>query len=165
MKRLSMGAALGGLAVYLFDPELGEERRERLFSLWRKNRGSAVQVGRAASQAAESARPLARRMTKAVGRGDWAEALDRGRPMVSLSKLIGAAAVGGALVYFLDPVKGSERRQWLLSAWLKMRHSTLEAGRQAARQTAKAVKPHANRVSDQVADASRASSPRPADMR
>ena len=33
MKRLAMGAALGGLAVYLFDPELGEERRERLSSL------------------------------------------------------------------------------------------------------------------------------------
>ena len=111
MRRLTMGAVLGGLAVYLFDPELGEERRERLFSLWRENRGSAVQAGRVVSQAAESARPLARRMTKAVGRGDWAEAFDRGRPAVSLPKLIGAAVIGaavigGALVYFLDPVKG-----------------------------------------------------------
>ena len=137
--------ALGGLAVYLFDPELGEERRERLFSLGRENLGSAVQAGRAAPQAAESARPLARRMTKAVGRGDWAKAFDRGRPSVSLPKLIGAAAVGGTLVYFLDPVHGSERRQWLLSR--------LEAGRQAARQTVNAVKPQAGRVSDQVADA------------
>jgi gas vesicle protein len=145
MKRLTMGAALGGLAVYLFDPELGEERRERMFSLWREYRGSAVQAGRAASQAAESARPLARRMTKAVGRGDWAEAFYRGRPSVGLPKLIGAAAIGGTLVYFLDPVKGSERRQWLLSA--------LEAGRQAALRTPKAVKPHADRVSDQRADA------------
>ena len=145
MKRLAMGAALGGLAVYLFDPELGEERRERLFSLGRENLGSAVQAGRAARQAAESARPLARRMTKAVGRGDWAKAFDRGRPSVSLPKLIGAAAVGGTLVYFLDPVHGSERRQWLLSR--------LEAGRQAARQTVNAVKPQAGRVSDQVADA------------
>ncbi len=152
MNRLTMGAALGGLAVYLFDPELGEDRRERLRSLWRENRGSAVQAGRAASQAAESARPLARRMTKAVGRGDWAKAFDRGRPAVSLPKLIGAAAIGGALVYYLDPVRGSERRQWLLSAWQKMRHSTLEAGRQAAPQAAKAVKPDAGRVSDQVAD-------------
>jgi gas vesicle protein len=144
MKRLTMGAALGGLAVYLFDPESGEERRERLFSLWRENRGSAVQAGRAASQAAESARPLARRMSKAIGRGDWAEAFDRRRPAVSLAKLIGAAAIGGTLVYFLDPVQGSERREWLLSA--------LKAGRQAARQTAKAVKPNASRVSDDVAE-------------
>jgi hypothetical protein len=142
MNRLTMGAALGGLAVYLFDPELGEERRERLFSLWQENRGSAVQAGRAVSQAAESARPLARRMTKAVGRGDWAEAFDRGRPPIGLTKLIGAAVIGGTLVYFLDPVKGSERR-----------HSTLEAGREVARQMAKAVKPHAGRVSDQVGDA------------
>jgi len=146
MNRLAMGAALGGLAVYLYDPELGEERRERLFSLWQENRGSAVQAGRAVSQAAESARPLARRMTKAVSRGDWAEAFDRGRPPIGLTKLIGAAVIGGTLVYFLDPVKGSARRQRLLSAWQEKRHSTLEAVRQAARQTAKAVKPHAGRV-------------------
>ena len=146
MKRLTMGAALGGLAVYLFDPELGEERRERLFSLWRENRGSVVQAGQAASQAVESARPLARRVTKAVGRGDWAQAFDRGRSAVSLPKLIGAAVIGGTLVYFLDPVHGSERRQRLLSG--------LEAaGRQGARQTAKAVKPRAAHVSDEVADA------------
>ncbi len=153
MRRLTMGAALGGLAVYLFDPELGEERRERLFSLWRENRGRAVQAGRAAFQAAESARPLARRMTKAVGRDDWAEAFDRSRPAASLPKLIGAAVIGGALVYFLDPVKGPERRQWLLSTWQETRHSALEAGRQAARQTAEAVKPHRGIVRDQVADA------------
>jgi gas vesicle protein len=153
MKRLTMGAVLGGLAVYLFDPELGEERRERLSSLWRENRGSVVQAGRVASQAAESARPLARRMTKAVSRGDRVEAFDRGRPAVSLTKLVGAAAIGATLVYFLDSVKGSERRQRLLSAWQEKRHSTLEAVRQAARQTAKAVKPHAGRVGDQVADA------------
>jgi gas vesicle protein len=39
MNRLTMGAALGGLAVYLFDPKLGEERRERVFSLWREVSG------------------------------------------------------------------------------------------------------------------------------
>ena len=153
MNRLTMGAALGGLAIYLFDPESGEERRERLLSLWRENRDSAVQAGRDVSQAAESARPLARRMTKAVGGGDWTEAFDRGRPAVSLPKLIGAAAIGGALVYFLDPVKGSKRRQRLLSALQEKRHSTLEAARQAARQSANAATPHADRVSDQVAGA------------
>ena len=146
MKRLTMGVALGGLAVYFFDPELGEERRDRLLSLGRENLGSAVKAGRAASQAAESAQPLARRMTKAIGRGDWAKAFDRGRPTVSLPKLLGAAAIGGTLVYFLDPVHGSERRQWLLSR--------LEAGRQAAQQTVEAVKPpRAGRVGDQVANA------------
>jgi gas vesicle protein len=153
MNRLTIGAALGGLAVYLFDPESGEDRRERLLSLWRENRDSAVQAGRVVSQAAESARPLARRMTKAVGRGDWAEAFDRGRPAVSLPKLIGAAAIGGTLVYFLDPVKGSKRRQRLLSALQEKRHSTLEAARQAARQATQAVTPNSDRVSDQVAGA------------
>jgi gas vesicle protein len=141
MNRLTMGAALGGLAVYLFDPESGEERRERLLSLWRENRGSAAQAGRVVSQAAESARPLARRMTKAVGRGDWTAAFDRGRPAISLPKLIGAAAVGGALVYFVDPAKGSERR-----------HSALDAGRGAVRQLATAVKPLLGLVSNHLAD-------------
>ena len=141
MNRLTMGAVLGGVTVFLFDPELGEERRERLLSLWRENRDSAVQAGRAVSQAAESARPLARRMTEAVGRRDWTAAFDRGRPAVSLPKVIGAAALGGALVYFVDPAKGSERR-----------HSAQEAGREAVRQLAMAVKPLVGHLSNHLAD-------------
>lgn len=153
MKRLATGAALGGLAVYLYDPALGEQRRERLFSLWRENRHTAVQAGRTASQVAESARPLARRMTNAVRRGDWTEALDHSRPAARLPWIIGAVAVGGALVYFLAPVKGAERRQRFLSAWQVKGRSALDAGRSAARQTAEAVKPVVGRVSDQVSDA------------
>ena len=141
MNRLTMGAALGGLAVYLFDPASGDERRERLRSLWRENRGTAEQAGRAVSQAAESARPLARRMSKAAGHGDWTEAFDRGRPAVSLPRLIAAAAVGGAIVYFVDPAKGSERR-----------HSALAAGSAALRQLAAAVKPLLGLVSNHLAD-------------
>jgi len=34
MKRIALGAALGGLAVYFYDPELGESRRGRMSSLW-----------------------------------------------------------------------------------------------------------------------------------
>jgi hypothetical protein len=45
-------------------------------------------------------------------------------------------------VYFMDPVKGSERRL-----------SALEAGRRAFRQVADAVKPLPARVGDHVADA------------
>ncbi|MDQ6721324.1 MAG: YtxH domain-containing protein [Candidatus Dormibacteraeota bacterium] len=142
MNRLAVGAALGGLAVYLYDPELGEERRGRLSSLWQENRESALQAGRAASEAVESARPLARRMTKAMGRGDWARALDRGRHATSLPRLIGAAAVGGLVVYFMDPVKGSERRL-----------SALETGRLAVRRMANAIKPLPGRVGDHVAGA------------
>ena len=141
MNRLTMGAVFGGLAVYLFDPESGEKRRERLISLWRENQDSAVQAGRVVSQAAESARPLARRMTKAVGRGDLTKAFDRGGPAISLPKLLGAAAIGGTLVYFLDPAKGSERRQ-----------SALDAGRGAVRQLATAVKPLLGLVSNHLAD-------------
>jgi gas vesicle protein len=157
MKRLTIGVALGGLAVYLFDPELGEERRERLLSAWRVNRDTASDAGRAAFQAVETARPLARRMTNVVGRRDWAEAFGRSRPAVSVPKIVGAAvgaaAIGGTLVYFLDPVNGPERRQRLLAAWREKRHSMLEAGSRAAKQTAEAVKAQPGRANDQVADA------------
>ncbi len=80
-------------------------------------------------------------MTKAVGRRNWAEALDRGRPAAGLPTLLGAAAVGGAIVYFMDPVKGSERR-----------HSTLDAGRHAFKEMANAVKHPRGRAGDQAAD-------------
>jgi hypothetical protein len=155
MKRLTIGVALGGLAVYLFDPELGEERRERLLSAWRVNRDTASDAGRAAFQAVETARPLARRMTDVVGRRDWAEAFGRSRPAVSVPKIVGAAvgaaAIGGTLVYFLDPVNGPGRRQRLLAAWREKRHSM--AGSRAAKQTAEAVKAQPGRANDQVADA------------
>lgn len=140
MNRLTMGAALGGLAVFLFDPESGEERRERLLSFWRDNQAGAVQAGRAVSEAAESARPLARRMTKAVSSRDWARLIEKDRRKASLWGLIGAAAIGGALVYFIDPAKGAERRS-----------SALNAGRSAVQQVATAVRPVVGRVSDQVA--------------
>jgi Flp pilus assembly protein TadB len=92
-------------------------------------------------------------MTKAVGSGDWAKAVNPRRHAASLPLVIGAVAVGGALVYFLTPVEGAERRQRVLSAWRENGHATMEAGRRAARQTAEAVKPVVSRVSDGVADA------------
>ena len=129
MNRLALGAALGGLAVYLYDPELGENRRGRLSSLWRENRNVALHARRTASQTIDSARPLARRVTKAIGRGDWAPAPDRGRPAASLLGLIVAAGVGGAVVYFMDPLKGAARRL-----------SAIGAGRRAVRRIADMVK-------------------------
>jgi hypothetical protein len=115
MKRLAVGAALGGFAAYLFDPKLGAERRERIIALWHDNKDTAVQAGQTASRALESARPVVRRVTKAVGRGDWAQALEPRRRSASIPKLIGAAAVGGALMYFLDPVRGPERRRSMIA--------------------------------------------------
>jgi len=111
MKRLAMGAAVGSLAAYLFDPKLGAERRERLYSVWTDNKDTAVQAGKTASRAVESARPVALRMTKVVGAGDWAKALEPRRRAFSLPKLIGAAAVGGALMYFLRQAAVTKGRQ------------------------------------------------------
>jgi hypothetical protein len=139
MKRLALGAALGGLAVYLYDPELGENRRGRLSSLWRENRKTALQAGRTASETIDSARPMARRISKAIGSRSWPLVIERGRRATSLSTLLGAAALGGAAVYFLDPVKGSARRL-----------SAVDAGRRAARQIASITEPVRGRVANQA---------------
>jgi hypothetical protein len=129
MKRLAVGAALGGFAAYLFDPKLGAERRERLISVWQDNRDTALQAGQTASRAFESARPVAERVTKAVSAGDWAKLFEQRRRSATLPKLLGAAAVGGALVYFLDPVRGPERRR-----------TTLVTGRRAVAKIVDSIK-------------------------
>jgi len=142
MNRLALGAALGGLAAYLYDPESGATRRDRLSAMWQENRDNALQAGRAASETIDSARPLARRVTKAVANTDWASALERNRSKASLPRLIGAAAVGGVVVYFMDPTKGSQRRL-----------SALDAGRRAASYLVAAVQPLPGQVGSRVNDA------------
>ena len=143
MKRLAVGAALGGLAAYLFDPKLGAERRERLYSLWQDNRDTAVEAGQKASRAFESARPVAQRVTKAVGAGDWAKLFEQRRRSTSVPKLIGAAAIGGALMYFMDPVRGPERRR-----------TAIVTGRQAAAKIVESVKTQGGRIGGPPGDTS-----------
>jgi hypothetical protein len=70
MDRITIGAALGGAAVYFLDPQRGEDRRRRVQSFWRENRDTTFEVGDEVSQAAESMRPLVRRMKRGFGRGD-----------------------------------------------------------------------------------------------
>jgi hypothetical protein len=109
MDRITIGAALAGASVYFLDPQRGEDRRRRVQSLWRENRDTAFQVGGEVSQAAESMRPLVRRVKRGFGRGDWTEG---GGPnwVPGLTGIIIAAALGGALMYFLDPENGPGRR-------------------------------------------------------
>jgi hypothetical protein len=141
MNRLALGAALGGLAAYLYDPESGAQRRDRLSAMWQENRDNAMQAGRAASDTIDSARPLARRVSRAVANTDWASALER-RPKASVPRLLGAAAIGGVLVYFMDPTKGSQRRM-----------SALDAGRRAVNSLVAAVQPLPSQVGSRVTDA------------
>ena len=105
MSRFTIGAALGGAAVFFFDPLQGKDRRRRVQSLWRENRDTALEVGGGVSQAAESMRPLVRRMKRRLEQGDWAE--DAGASWVpAVTGMVVATAFGGALVYFLDPQNG-----------------------------------------------------------
>ena len=126
MDRITIGAALAGASVYFLDPQRGEDRRRRVQSLWRENRDTAFQVGGEVSQAAESMRPLVRRVKRGFGRGDWTEG---GGPnwVPGLTGIIIAAALGGALMYFLDPENGPGRRQRVLSVNLRAKHAANEA--------------------------------------
>jgi gas vesicle protein len=137
-----MSAALGGLTAFLFDPKLGADRRERLKSLWQDNRDAAVQARQTATRAFESARPVAQRVTKAVGRGDWAQMIAPRRRSATLPKLLGAAAIGGALMYFLDPVRGSERRR-----------NMMVTGRRAVDKVVEVAKTIPDRIGSSATDA------------
>jgi hypothetical protein len=57
MDRITIGAALGGAAVYFLDPQRGEDRRRRVQSFWRENRDTTFEVGDEVSQAAECLDP------------------------------------------------------------------------------------------------------------
>jgi hypothetical protein len=118
MDRITIGAALGGAAVYFLDPQRGEDRRRRVQSFWRENRDTAFEVGGGVAQAAESVRPLVRRVKRGFGRGEWTE---RSSPNWAprVTAIIIAAAFGSALMYFLDPENGPRRRQRVLSVKLR----------------------------------------------
>ena len=151
MGRFTIGAALGGAAVYFFDPLQGEDRRRRVQSLWRENRDTAVQVGAGASQAAESMRPLVRRMERGLEQGDWAE--DAGGSWVpAVAGIFVASAFGGALVYFLDAQNGLARRKRILT-FLGEEQGALKERIRSVQKAAATVGPRAKQA---VAEASKA---------
>jgi len=145
MKRLIIGTVLGGFAAYLYDPELGVERRARLLSLLREGKAGALQASQAASpiveSAVESARPLVRRMSSTMRSVDLAQPVKRVQPAATLRRMLGGAAVGVAIVYFMDPMKGAARRQ-----------KALDAGRRAIGQLVTAIEPVPGRVSDRLTE-------------
>jgi hypothetical protein len=128
MDRITIGAALGGAAVYFLDPQRGEDRRRRVQSFWRENRDTAFDVGGGVSQAVDSVQPLVRRVKRGFGRGDWTEG---GGPnwVPGVTGIIIAAALGGALMYFLDPENGPRRRQRVLSVKLRAKDAANEASK------------------------------------
>ena len=151
MSRFTIGIALGGAAVYFFDPLQGEDRRRRVQSLWRENRDTARQVGGGVTQAAESMRPVVGRVRRRLEQGDWAE--DAGRSWVpALTGVVIATAFGGALVYFLDPQNGLVRRKRIVT-FVGQEQGAVKEGIRSVQKAAGAVRPWAKHA---AADASRA---------
>jgi gas vesicle protein len=150
MSRFTIGVALGGAAVYFFDPLQGEDRRERLLSLWRENRDTAHQVGAGVSQAADSMRPLVRHVKRGLEQRDWAD--DATASWVpAVTGMFVAGAAGAALVYVLDPQNGGRRRQ-RIRMFIGDRQSALKQRLRNVQNAADTVSP---RVKSAVAGASK----------
>ena len=151
MNRMTIGAALGGAAMYFFDPQQGEDRRRRIQSLWRKNRDTALEVGGGVSQAAESMRPLVRRMKRGLERGDWAED-DGSNWVLVVTGVVVSTAFGGALVYFLDPENGLVRRQRVASFFGELQ-GALKGGFRCVQKAAKTVRPPTKHTVEKASEA------------
>lgn len=151
MSRFTIGVALGSAAVYFFDPLQGEGRRRRVQSLWRENRDTALEVGGGVSQAAESMRPLVRRMKRGLERKDWAE--DDGPNWVPVvTGIVVSTAFGGALVYFLDPENGLVRRQRVVSFFGELQ-GALKGGFRSVQKAAKTVPPPIKHTVEKASEA------------
>jgi len=87
----------------MMDCERGIERRQRLESFWRDNRGTARQAGRMAANAAETVRPWADQVGERLS-GRWPAAGSRRGRAGGAARLVATAALTGTLVYFLDPI-------------------------------------------------------------
>lgn len=135
--------------MYLFDPQRGEERRRRLESLWRDGRSAALQTERRASQSAESIRPLVLRVQSGLKSGNWVKKPSR-KP--ALTSVVAAIALGGGLVYFLDPNSGQARRRRVLS-YLGDRRIALMDAWHGVKATAGASERQAKRAADRTSDA------------
>lgn len=135
MSRFKIGVVLGSAAVYFFDPQQGEDRRRRVQSLWRENRDTAREVGGGVSKAAESMRPLARRMRRGLQQRHWAE--DAGASWApAVTGIAFATAFSAALVYFLDQKSGLVRRQRVLT-FLAGKQDAFEGGFRGVQEAAK----------------------------
>jgi hypothetical protein len=151
MSRFTIGVALGSAAVYLFDPLQGEDRRRRVQSLWRENRDTALEVGGGVSKAAESMRPLVRRMKRGLDQGDWAEAAGVNW-VPAVTRIAVATAFGGALVYFLDAQNGLVRRRRILT-FLAGEHGAIKGGFRSVQKAAETVIPWARHAVGEASEA------------
>src|SRR6266481_3041519 len=138
MNRFLMGGALGGALVYMLDCERGVERRQRMESFWRDNRGTARQAGRMAANAAETVRPWAGQVGERLSSG-WPVTRSRRARAGGAARVVATAALAGTLVYFLDPDRGQARRQRLLSLLKGKQASAMTAGKQAVSEAADAA--------------------------
>jgi hypothetical protein len=141
MNRLVIGSALGGVAMYFLDSERGARRRSEAAKVWRERGGAAMEA------VEPYAHEVRRRWLSRVG---WPGSRGRIVEVNDMRKTLFAAALGGALVFFLDPERGEERRRKLMSFWNEKRGTAIEAGRNAAARTTEVVKPRAEEVGKKV---------------
>lgn len=64
MGRFFYGALVGGVLMYLFDPENGNQRREQLQEWWRRNQGTVKGAGRATVRKVQDLQPMVERAAR-----------------------------------------------------------------------------------------------------
>jgi gas vesicle protein len=149
MKRWLAGAISGGLAAYFLDPDNGDDRRRRLLGVWRANQGNVREAGQIASRTAAQIEPFARKAAGRLTAGRWP--VERRQVEVSdMMKVLVAGAIGGAVMYLLDPDKGKSRRRRAVSFFQEKSDAAVDAGREVSSNAADKLKQARNQAEEQV---------------
>lgn len=137
MVRALIAAVLGGVAVFLFDPDLGTRRRKGLAKLAGQGRESLEQAGKRSRRAATEAKKASRRGAKTIGQLKRDVSGEPSGPSAGTWVLLGggilaAGAIGAGIAYAMDPDRGAARREQLRQKALDTRNQLQQQGAQAA---------------------------------
>ncbi len=78
--------------------------------------------------------------------------LSLGNKEIGVKRVLIGIALGGAVVYFFDPDRGTSRRQQLLQGWAEKLNQAAGTGRTALSQASDAVKPQSKEASKQISE-------------
>jgi gas vesicle protein len=137
MRPAFIAAVLGGLAMFLLDPDAGRRRRRDLVRVLGEAQQPLQQAGKSSRRAARDARKASRQAAKTVG--EWrrdASGRAAGPPATAwilvLAGIATAAAAGVAAAYAFDPQRGARRRRRLGQAAQHARDQVRQQGAGAA---------------------------------
>jgi gas vesicle protein len=137
MRPAVIAAVLGGLAMFLLDPDAGRRRRRDLARVLGEAREPLQQAGKSSRRAARDAQKASRQAAKTVGQ--WRQDAS-GRSagpsatawVLVLAGIAAAAATGVAIAYAFDRERGAQRRGRLRQAAQDMQDQVRQQSAEAA---------------------------------